>query len=119
MKQAIQQGIYNPVNEGYPALSPICSSAECKWSRFSSLGVCASVQDVTEYLTISNSSKLATPNLLDSTSPGTPLQNVSLPNGVFLVGGISSYYLNVSVSGPLEEANIDSPLGRYQLRYSE
>jgi hypothetical protein len=60
-----------------PPLQPLCSSGSCQWQNFSSLAVCSAVADVSDRLTISN-------------------HEARLPNGLFLVGGTTTYNLNVS-----------------------
>ena len=97
-KQAIHQGLFNPANETVPGVAPRCSSGECRWEPVSSLAVCVAAADVSDRLNVTQvwnwnlAAQLGLP-------PQQALNNASLPNGVFLVGGGGDSY-NLNISAP-------------------
>ncbi|KAH8682342.1 hypothetical protein BX600DRAFT_40969 [Xylariales sp. PMI_506] len=93
-KQSIQQGIYNPTEEPYPYLTPRCCSSRCDWPDFSSLGVCALVNDISQSLQIEDMDPSIASQ--DLSEVGLAVQNASLPNGAFLLGSNPGYFLNIS-----------------------
>ncbi|KAK0730393.1 hypothetical protein B0H67DRAFT_478915, partial [Lasiosphaeris hirsuta] len=96
-KQAIQQGLYQPVGEELLGSQPFCTSNECQWQVFGSLAVCAGVADISDKLTISdpiNASDVGAN--LNSATNGVSVHRASLPNGIFLLGGTDTFNMNMS-----------------------
>jgi hypothetical protein len=95
-KQAVQHGIFTPVSESVNHVSATCSTGECQWANISSLGICASMQDVSDQLIVTGPVKAST-LVLDLGLAGDDLvYNASLPNGVFLIGSTATYNVNIS-----------------------
>lgn len=96
-KQAIQQGLYQPVDQELLGSQPFCTSSECQWQVFSSLAVCAAVADISDKLTISDSINASDVSAgLDPASSGLAVHNASLPNGILLFGGTDTFNMNMS-----------------------
>jgi len=78
MKQAIQNALYNPVNESIPDVEPTCSTGDCIWPHFSSLAVCAQVANISNRLS----------SFHVSAAVRAPIgYKVTLPNGAYLEAG--------------------------------
>ncbi|KAK1757383.1 hypothetical protein QBC47DRAFT_296287 [Echria macrotheca] len=103
-RQSVQLGIYHPTNEQLPAVPPICSSGDCQWSDFNSLAVCAATADITDKLSVSNetvrSSVASGIGLVNGQELQISFRNATLPSGAFLLGGVSTYNLNISAPLP-------------------
>lgn len=83
--------IWTPLNETYPRLAPTCSTGNCKFPPFSSLAVCAAMNDVTDLLNVTSLGPY--PN-----GSSFPMTKATLPNGVFLEVGDSEWgTLNMSI----------------------
>ncbi|KUJ09624.1 uncharacterized protein LY89DRAFT_657053, partial [Mollisia scopiformis] len=103
MQQAVKMGLFNAANESISASTPSCSSGNCTWPDFSSLGICSKVANVTSFLTVS---PLAT-NL--SASIGYMVDNnVTLPNGAFLQAGEMA--MNITTAPNVDNSSSVSPV---------
>ncbi|KPM37029.1 hypothetical protein AK830_g9513 [Neonectria ditissima] len=56
LQAAFQLGIATPQFQRIPALEPVCKTGDCDFPIFSTLAVCAETRNVTDMLTIGNSS---------------------------------------------------------------
>jgi hypothetical protein len=91
MMRAIQNSLYNGASVALPALSPACSTGNCKFPAYSSLAVCAQIANVTDKLTV-------TPVPLSVGGDVIIINNfdVTLPNGAALEAG--QYAVNITTA---------------------
>jgi len=110
----VQNGIYTPARDAVKPAQPQCSTSDCAWFPFDTVDVCVSTRDVTDKLAISaqSLSPLDTPGInLGNLPSDAALRNASLPNGAYLLGGPSTYNLNLTTmaAAPRSLAFADSP----------
>lgn len=77
-RSAYQAAIYT-VNESWPVPQPNCSGVKCNWSSYSSLGMCASITNVTDQL---NMTTTWTQPSSDDPSVNITVYNVTLPKNL-------------------------------------
>ncbi|KAH8669548.1 hypothetical protein BGZ60DRAFT_407752 [Tricladium varicosporioides] len=111
MKQAIQNGLYNAVNESITAITPMCSTGNCTWPLYSSLSVCASVNDVSSLLT-----KTPVPGNVSAMIGGVTDFNVTLPNGAYLLAG--QFVLNITTLPSINAQGFSVPLSNHTLSFA-
>lgn len=91
MKSAIYTGLFLNDNDTIPSLVPTCSTGNCTWPTYYTLGLCAQVADIT--------------NLLEHKCTNTGVDkecNYTLPNGVSLS---ESDGQNMIISTPPEDTS--------------
>lgn len=88
-KAAFYNGLYNAADPSMYAISPECSTGNCTWPNFSSLGVCSTCVDSTADI-ISNCSSNATS--CNYTMPGTISPVIATSAGMATVINITTYY---------------------------
>lgn len=74
MKAAYYNGLYNYSNQSLLAVNPTCSTGNCTWSDFSSLGVCAECVN-------------STASIKKSCITGDEYCSYTLPSGLSIIGG--------------------------------
>lgn len=111
MKQAIQNGLYNAVNESILATTPMCSTGNCTWPLYSSLSVCALVNDVSSLLT-----KTPVPGNVSAMIGGVTDYNVTLPNGAYLLAG--QFVLNITTLPSIDARGFSVPLSNHTLSFA-
>ncbi|CAH0028114.1 unnamed protein product [Clonostachys rhizophaga] len=77
-RSAYQAAIYT-VNESWPVPQPNCSEVKCNWSSYSSLGMCASITNVTDQLNMTTT--WAQPSSEDP-SVNITAYNITLPKNL-------------------------------------
>ncbi|KAF8856529.1 hypothetical protein BDZ45DRAFT_594092 [Acephala macrosclerotiorum] len=85
MQQAVMMGLFNAANETITHTAPSCSTGNCTWPDFSSLGLCSKVANVTSFLNI-----ITVPGNMSASIGYVTDINVTLPNGAYLQAGAMS-----------------------------
>ncbi|CAG9983269.1 unnamed protein product [Clonostachys byssicola] len=99
-RSSFQAGTYT-VNESWPLPQPTCSEIRCEWPQYNSLGMCASISNVTDRLNVTE-----IPNEGDK-----PDYNASLPGdlGYLYWKALPGVTSNLQAEFPIQ-LNITSPL---------
>ncbi|KAF4949052.1 hypothetical protein FSARC_13601 [Fusarium sarcochroum] len=92
------QAAFYAVNQTLPHVAPTCSTSRCEWPPVSSLGLCASVKNVTEYLEVSGPKE---------GTNGIRLYNASLPEGLGFLNFTDKFHVMANVSSPLRQQSED------------
>lgn len=82
MQQAVKMGLFNAANESITHTAPSCSTGNCTWPNFSSLGICSKIANVTSFLNITT-----VPGNMSASIGYATDNNVTLPNGAYLQAG--------------------------------
>lgn len=121
MTAAISSGLFYESASTFPALTPSCPTGNCTWDEYTTLGICAETQDisnlltVTDFLTDTDSGDiLGLPNGINSSSNGvlyTPMllavANSSFPSIAFnkssIPASLTSYDTGKNFSVPVAD----------------
>ncbi|KAL6918855.1 hypothetical protein FSST1_002881 [Fusarium sambucinum] len=88
------QAAFYTVNQTLPHIEPTCSTMQCEWPPVLSLGLCASIKNVTEYLNVSGPTEGV---------DGVRLYNASLPNGLGFLNFTDKIHVMTNISSPVRQ----------------
>lgn len=77
LKASVYSGIFAAYNGSMPKIAPTCSTGNCTWPAYNSLGVCSKCENITSLLTYESQPWW-------TVAPGEAISGWKLPNGVDL-----------------------------------